>query len=127
LASTSLSINSRLWFGARLFKLLSGNGLAHSSIFFSLYLMSSSLLSLNLLCRSLLRMSAVISDTHCFVNIFGLGVAGRITAPGGTTNRMLLIEAYSVWNSTIYSLPLHIPQLKVTPFSPCCPVVSSIS
>lgn len=63
--------------------------------------------------RSLLRVAAVISDTHCFVNVYGLGVAGRITAPGGNTNRMLLIEAYSVWNSTIYFVPIPIPQLKV--------------
>jgi hypothetical protein len=62
----------------------------------------------------------VISDTHCFVNIFGLGVAGRITAPGGASNRMLLIEAYSVWNSTLYSLPLRIPHLRV-PFHPLPP------
>mmetsp|Transcript_8681 Transcript_8681/g.12959 ORF Transcript_8681/g.12959 Transcript_8681/m.12959 type:complete len:1038 (-) Transcript_8681:53-3166(-) len=62
--------------------------------------------------RRILRQAAVISDTHCFVDIYGLGVAGRVLAPGSATNRLLLIEAYSVWDSTTHSLVLHIPQLK---------------
>ena len=63
--------------------------------------------------RRLLRTAAVISDTHCFVDIFGLGVAGRVLAPGGPTNRLLLVEAYSVWDSVTYTITIHIPHLKV--------------
>jgi hypothetical protein len=66
-----------------------------------------------LIIRRLLRTAAVISDTHCFVDIFGLGVAGRLLAPGGPTSRLLLVEAYSVWDSTTYSITIHIPHLKV--------------
>ena len=62
--------------------------------------------------RRITRTAIVISDTHCFVDIYGLGVSGRVLAPGAPTSRLLLIEAYSVWDSTKYSMQVAVPLLK---------------
>jgi hypothetical protein len=62
--------------------------------------------------RRIMRTAIVISDTHCFVDIYGIGVSGRVLAPGAPTSRMLLIEAYSVWDSTKYTMQVAVPLLK---------------
>ena len=54
----------------------------------------------------------MISETCCFVNVYGLGIAGRLMANSGKTARMVIVEAYSIWNSTTYTLTLTIPKLK---------------
>lgn len=62
--------------------------------------------------RRITRTAIVISDTHCFVDIYGLGVSGRVLAPGAPTSRMLLMEAYSIWDSTKYTMQVAVPLLK---------------
>lgn len=62
--------------------------------------------------RRITRAAMVISDTHCFVDVYGIGVSGRVLAPGAPTSRMLVIEAYSVWDSTKYSMQVAVPLLK---------------
>jgi hypothetical protein len=62
--------------------------------------------------NQLFQTARVISDTHCFIRVFGFGISGRIFAPGGNTSRLLLIEAYSSWNSTTYTLHVPGPSIK---------------
>lgn len=62
--------------------------------------------------KCLLRRIVMVSDTLAVIQINGLGIAGRLVANGGITKRMLIIEAYSVWNSTKYYLEISIAQLK---------------
>lgn len=45
--------------------------------------------------------SMTISDTPCIMEIFGVGMAGRIVADG-----VMVVEAYSPWNSLTYTLQL---------------------
>ena len=54
----------------------------------------------------------MISETRCLVNIYGLGISGRVITNSGKTSKSIIIEAYSVWNSTNYLLQLTMPRLK---------------
>lgn len=44
--------------------------------------------------------------------MFGLGISGRVFAPGGQNARLLFLEVYSVWNSQIYTLQIPGPSIK---------------
>ena len=52
------------------------------------------------LCRKqrLLRAFRYISETYCLVDVYGVGVSGRVFAEGSSAGRMLVFEAYSFWN-----------------------------
>lgn len=60
--------------------------------------------------QHLYRTSWVISDTPCIVDVYGLGVSGRVVATG-PSKRVLIIEALSLWNSQKYSIVLKINML----------------
>lgn len=67
----------------------------------------------NLIRKSkLFRTSAIISETDCVVDIFGIGINGRVFAEGSTSGRLMVVEAYSVWNSSKYVLALSCGRLR---------------
>lgn len=59
----------------------------------------------------LLRTGWIVSDTHCIVEVFGVGVCGRVVATG-QTKRMLIIEVFSTWNCKKYSMVVKVNQIK---------------
>jgi hypothetical protein len=61
----------------------------------------------------LLRHAAIISDTNCIVEIFGVGFTGRLFSDGGTSPKLLVIEVYSIWNSQKYNLVLTVMELRL--------------
>ena len=61
--------------------------------------------------QQLFRTGWIISDTHCVVDVFGIGVCGRVVATG-QTKRLLIVEVFSSWNCQKYSIVIKINQLK---------------
>jgi hypothetical protein len=61
----------------------------------------------------LLRHAAIISDTNCIVEIFGVGFTGRLFSDGGTSPKLLVIEVYSIWNCQKYTLVLTVMELRL--------------
>jgi hypothetical protein len=61
----------------------------------------------------LLRRPATISETPCIVTVYGVGITGRLFSDGGGDHRVIYVEAYSIWNSKVYTLPLNMVQIKV--------------
>jgi hypothetical protein len=60
----------------------------------------------------LTRKMCTISDTLCMLEVYGIGMQGRITPEGVTSAKMLVVEAYSFWNSARYDLMLTGAQLR---------------
>lgn len=60
----------------------------------------------------LFRGFRLISETRCVVDVYGLGINGRIFSEGSTSGRLLIIECYSIWNSQKYVLVLTGQQLR---------------
>jgi len=54
----------------------------------------------------------IISDTNCVVSIYGLGINGRLFSEAGSCGKMLILEAYSIWNSKKYAVVMNIMQLR---------------
>jgi hypothetical protein len=55
----------------------------------------------------------VVSDTNCIVHIYGLGITGRLFSEGSSAGKLLILEAYSIWNSTKYAIVLTMMQLRL--------------
>lgn len=55
----------------------------------------------------------MISDTNCIVHIYGLGINGRLLSEGSSAGKLLILEAYSIWNSTKYAIVLSMMQLRM--------------
>eukprot|EP01038_Epipyxis_sp_PR26KG_P006706 gene6706-9198_t len=63
--------------------------------------------------KRLLRKCAIISDTSSIISIYSLGIDGRLFSANNNINgRMLILEAYSVWNSQRYFITLSLQYLK---------------
>lgn len=63
--------------------------------------------------QRLLRQAAIISDTNCIVEIFGVGFNGRIFSEGAQSPKFLVVEVYSIWNCQKYQLVLTVLQLRL--------------
>ncbi len=55
------------------------------------------------------RTAKYISETYCVIDVFGIGISGRVAGSG---TRMIILEAYSTWNCQKHVLVLTIPQLR---------------
>ena len=55
------------------------------------------------------RTTKYISETYCVIDVFGIGISGRVSGSGA---RMIILEAYSTWNSHKHVLVLTVPQLR---------------
>jgi len=58
----------------------------------------------------MLRCTKYISETYCVIDIYGIGINGRIFSGG--PGKMIIIEAYSTWNSERHLIILTVPMLK---------------
>lgn len=61
----------------------------------------------------LMRTAAIISETNCIVEVHGVGFSGRMFSEGSTSPKLLVIEAYSIWNSQKYTLVLTVMELRL--------------
>lgn len=62
--------------------------------------------------KRIFRSPKIISETNCIVQIYGLGINGRLFSEGSSTGKLLILEAYSIWNSTKYFTVLTMLQLR---------------
>ena len=58
----------------------------------------------------LMRCTKYISETYCVIDVYGIGINGRIFSSG--PGKMIIIEAYSTWNSEKHIVVLTVPMLK---------------
>ncbi len=57
----------------------------------------------------LMRCTRYISETYCVIDVYGIGISGRVFSGG--PGRMLIIEAYSTWNSEKHIMILTVPMM----------------
>ena len=67
--------------------------------------------------QRIIRQAAIISDTNCIVDVFGIGINGRIFSDGSHTGRLLVVEVFSLWDCKKHTLNMTLLQLK-TVFGP---------
>lgn len=56
--------------------------------------------------KHLFQFPTIISETHCLVNVLGMGIEGRVFVEGRNTARTILLHIYSFWNSEKYTLTI---------------------
>lgn len=61
----------------------------------------------------MLKTAITISETPCIVEIYGVGITGRIFTEGSTAGKMFILEIYSVWNSQKFVVTLNVTDIKV--------------
>jgi hypothetical protein len=61
----------------------------------------------------LYRIAKIVSDTPCIVSIYGQGINGRVLSNGSSAGKLIILEAYSIWNSEKYMRIMSIMDLRV--------------
>ena len=62
--------------------------------------------------QRLLRCFRCISESYCVVDVYGIGITGRVFSEGSNSGRMIVIEAYSHWNSEKHVVLLPFVELR---------------
>lgn len=62
--------------------------------------------------RRLYRAPRIISDTSCVVSVYGIGINGRLFSEGSSAGKLLVLEAYSIWNCCKYAIVLNLMQIR---------------